>query len=343
MKIAIHHSSESYSKHWISYCEENNIPYKIVNCYQTNIISQLNDCDALMWHHNHANPKDKLFAKELLYSLETVGKIVYPDSKTTWHFDDKLGQKYLLEATNLPLIPTNVFYSKKEALEWISQTEFPLVFKLRSGARSRNVRLINNEREAKKIIRKAFNRGIRQYNPFEGIKESVRKYLLNKTTLVEVIKAFAHFVYPIQLEKSMGREKGYVYFQKFIPGCKYDIRVQLVKDRGYAMIRNVRKNDFRASGGGNINYDGSIVPINAIKLALDATRKLEMQTMAIDLIPFEESFLIAEISYAFGIDKGELDFGYWDSNLTWHSGEINPFGWMIEDIVTRINERSKIS
>jgi hypothetical protein len=53
---------------------EKKIPYKIVNCYDSDIIKNLKDCDALMWHHNHANPRDFLFAKELLFSLET-GKV----------------------------------------------------------------------------------------------------------------------------------------------------------------------------------------------------------------------------------------------------------------------------
>jgi len=55
MKIAIHHREESFSNEWISFCKEKNINYKIVNCYDTDIISQLGDCDVLMWHHHHGN------------------------------------------------------------------------------------------------------------------------------------------------------------------------------------------------------------------------------------------------------------------------------------------------
>jgi len=70
MRIGIHQSDASYSRHWVEYCKLMNIPYKIVNCYSSDIINDLADCDVLMWHHNHANPKDLLFAKELIYSLE---------------------------------------------------------------------------------------------------------------------------------------------------------------------------------------------------------------------------------------------------------------------------------
>ncbi|MEN6353037.1 MAG: hypothetical protein ABFD02_06235 [Bacteroidales bacterium] len=94
MKIAIHDSGKgSFSERWISYCKENNIDYKIVNAYNTNIVLELEDCDAFMWHHHHALYKDVLFARQLLYSLQISGKKVFPDFNTCWHFDDKLGQK----------------------------------------------------------------------------------------------------------------------------------------------------------------------------------------------------------------------------------------------------------
>ena len=115
MKIGIHHREGSYSERWIEYCQEHRIDYKIVNAYDSNIVDQLSDCDIFMWHHHHANYKDALFAKQLLYSLQIAGKKVFPDFNTGWHFDDKVGQKYLLEAIEAPLVPSYVFYTKKEA------------------------------------------------------------------------------------------------------------------------------------------------------------------------------------------------------------------------------------
>ena len=100
MKIAIHHRPGSFSDRWIEYCKQNEIDYKIVNAYDNNIVEQVSDCDAFMWHHHHANVKDTLFANQLIYSLETAGIKCFPDFHTTWHFDDKVGQKYLLEAVD---------------------------------------------------------------------------------------------------------------------------------------------------------------------------------------------------------------------------------------------------
>ena len=90
MKIAIHDSKGSFSKYWIEYCEKSSIQYKIVNAYSSDIIQNLEDCDAFMWHHHHGDYRDVLFAKQLLYSLQASGKKVFPDYSTCWHFDDKV-------------------------------------------------------------------------------------------------------------------------------------------------------------------------------------------------------------------------------------------------------------
>ena len=339
MKLAIHHKIGSYSQHWIAYCKEKKISYKIVNCYDSDIVQQLEDCDALMWHHNHANPKDKLFAKQLLYSLETAGKVVYPDQRTTWHFDDKLGQKYLLEAMELPVVPAFAFYSKKEALKWVLTANFPLVHKLRSGAASGNVKLVRNKNEAVKIINKAFGKGFRQHEAYGGIKESIRKYLSGSTSLKEVIKSIAHIFYPIQLERSMGREKGYVYFQEFIANCSFDLRVKVINDKCWAFKRMVRKNDFRASGSGVFEFSEKTIPLNVVKIALDAAKKLSLQSVAFDILETQSGEIkIIELSYAFGYDEGE-NYGFWDNNFKWHPGYFNPFGWMVENVISKVNER----
>ena len=332
MKIGIH-KGKGYSKHWIAYCEDKGIPFKVVDCYRSDIVQQLSDCDALMWHYRHDDYRDMLFAKQLIFSLEAAGKKVFPNSNTCWHFDDKVGQKYLLEAIGAPLVPSYVFYDKAPALKWIEETSFPKVFKLRGGAASANVKLVKSKKHARKLVRQAFGKGFPQFDRIENLKERLRKYREGKDSFLGLLKGFGRLFIPTEFARMRNNEKGYVYFQQFVPDCKFDIRVQMVGNLSYAMVRKVRNNDFRASGGGNIDYDGSTVPKSAIAIAQHIQKVLKMQTMAIDLLPYGDSYKIAEISYAFGIDEGELDFGYWDSTITWNPGKINPFGWMVELIV----------
>ena len=82
MKIAIHKNDTLYTQYWIEHCDKNNIEYKLVDAYDTNIVGILADCDIFMWYFSHLDYRDISFAKQLIFSLEQMGKIVFPNSKT---------------------------------------------------------------------------------------------------------------------------------------------------------------------------------------------------------------------------------------------------------------------
>ena len=330
--IAIHHSKGSFSDRWITYCKANEIAYKIVDCYQSDIMHQLDDCDALMWHINHQNSKDVLFAKQLLYSVNAAGKRVFPDYNTAWHFDDKVGQKYLLEAIGAPLVPTWIMYNKKDALVWAEKNSFPKVFKLRGGAGSANVRLAKTKSEAVQLIEKAFGRGFSQYDSLGNLKERIRKYQLGKTDIFDVIKGFVRIIYPTKYTMVAGRERGYVYFQEFIPENNYDIRVIVIGDKAFAIKRMVRDDDFRASGSGNIRYEKENFEDTTIKLSFILSLNLKSQCVAFDYVYQDKQPYLVEISFGFVKEVYDSCVGYWDKDMTWYPGAFNPYGWMVEQI-----------
>ena len=148
MKIAIHKGESDFSDRWIKYCEIHDIEYKLVDAFSNDIIGNLKDCSVFMWHHHHGKYKDVLVAKKILFSLQQAGLKVFPDFNTGWHFDDKVAQKYLLEAINIPSVNSYVFYNKDHALCWAHKTIYPKVFKLKGGAGATNVKLVKNKKQA---------------------------------------------------------------------------------------------------------------------------------------------------------------------------------------------------
>jgi glutathione synthase/RimK-type ligase-like ATP-grasp enzyme len=331
--IAIHHTKGSFSERWVAYCEAEGIPFKIVDCYRSDIMQQLHGCNFLMWHFNHASAKDVLFARQLLYAVEASGRKVFPDYHTMWHFDDKVGQKYLLEGIGAPFVPTWVFYDKSEALEWTQQNSFPKVFKLRGGAGSANVQLARTRSDGEKLISKAFGRGFSQYNAAANLKERVRKYCVGKTDLFDVLKGFARMAYPTRHAVVAGRDRGYVYFQEFVSGNDHDIRVIVIGDRAFAIKRMVRENDFRASGSGNILYKKKHFDEVTIRLAFNLAQRLYTQCVAFDFVYQDSKPLLVEISYCFVKEGYDPCVGYWDKDLNWHQGPFNPYGWMINNMI----------
>jgi glutathione synthase/RimK-type ligase-like ATP-grasp enzyme len=333
MKIAIHHSKISFSDKWISYCMDNAIPYKIVNCYDSDIVFQLEDCNALMWHHYHFSEKDLLFAKQLLYSLEMAGKTVFPDFRTGWHFDDKLGQKYLLESINAPLVPSYAFYSEKTALEWVATAAFPKVFKLRRGSSSRNVMLVKSHRQAVKLIKRAFSNGFKQYDAWSGLMDRWRLYKQGDSSLKKVFDGVGRLYYPMPYSKVLGRERGYVYFQDLIPDNTHDIRINYVFNRCFGVRRAVRPGDFRASGSYIIDKNMANIPPEAIRIAFSVASKLKLQTAAFDFVMNDGEPKIVEVSYGFGFSHDQFELGYWDADLNFHTDIFNPFGWIVEGVI----------
>lgn len=335
MKLAIHHRPGSFSDRWIEYCKKQGIEFKIVNAYSSDIIGQVVDCDAFMWHHHHESIKDTLFAKQLIYSLETAGIRCFPNFHTTWHFDDKVGQKYLLEAVGAPLVPSYVFYSKKEALAWIDQTEFPKVFKTRGGAGSKNVLLAHNKREAQKLVKKAFGKGFPQSSVSNLISENWRKHKEGRMSLFAVFKDFAaYFLKPGTFSKMHAPERGYIYFQDFIPNNSFDIRVIVIGDKSFAIKRQVRKNDFRASGSGYILYDRNEIPESCVQVSFEVSKKLKVQCLAYDYVfDVDGKPAIVEISYGFAMHGYDPCPGYWTEDMQWHEGRFNPQEWMVQCLV----------
>jgi len=343
MKLAIHHRPGSFSDRWIAYCEEQGIDYKIVNAFDTDIIQQVSDCDAFMWHHNHTAFKDKLTAKRILFALEHAGIKVFPNFKTGWHFDDKVAQKYLLEAIGAPLVPSYVFYDKQEALDWVSKTTFPKVFKLKGGSGSSNVRLVKSSQEAKKIIKTAFSRGFSQSSRLGVFKEHLRKIKEGEQgILIGVAKALFRLVALSDYAKQQSTEKGYVYFQDFVPNNDFDVRVVVVAGRAAAEKRYVRENDFRASGSGKFSYED--IDERIIKIAFETAKKLNLQSAAFDFIYDNENKpLIVEVSYGFGTGGISKAPGYWDCELNWYEEKFNPQQWIIDDLISHKKEIEKVS
>lgn len=343
IKLAIHNSSAGFHPRWIVYCEDQQISFKRVNCHASDIIEQLRGCDGLLWHHSHMNPSDLLVAKAILSALEHSGFRVFPDWRTSWHFDDKVAQKYLFEAIDAPFVPAWVFLDRCAAMDWVESTTFPKVFKLRGGAGSSNVRLVRNRDEARRLVRRAFGSGFSNYDALVSLKERWRKFRLGKAGPFEVVKGLARFMRPPPFARALGREAGYAYFQEFIPGNHSDTRIIVIDGKAFALKRYVRDNDFRASGSGHMAYAREEFDERCARIAFDVTERLGSQCAAYDFVfNAQNEPLMVEVSYGFSPEGYDACPGYWDRSLQWHEGPFNPQGWMVESLIKslRLNTRT---
>lgn len=330
--IAIHYQEgNNFSVGWKEYCEEQGIPYKLVSCYDNDIIDQLQQCSALLWNVNNFNYKDQIVAKYIIKSLESTSIKLFPDYPTVWHYDDKVAQKYLMEAIKAPMVETFTFYDKESAMSWIETVSFPKVFKLRKGSGSKNVLLAKNRKHARSLVKQAFGKGFPTLDMTSVLKERYRKYKLGKESFLGLVKGVVRMFIGTPFRNMSTVEKGYIYFQEFLPGNTFDQRIIVIGDRAFGLKRMVRANDFRASGSGNFFYAREEFDEECVRIAFETNRNGNFQCMAYDFIYDEQQRpLIVEISFAFNPMVYHDCPGYWDSDLNWHEGKVDFTGWMVD-------------
>ncbi len=283
-------------------------------------------------------------ARNGLNGAELMSMKGYPNFSTNWHFDDKLSQKYLSEALQLPMAPSWAFFERNQALEFANTCALPVVTKLRRGAGSYNVRLATSRTECLSYVRRMFGKG---YSPAPVPLADARNKLRVAATegigglkgVLDRLKNAPRFFRVVRRgRKYFGREKGYVYFQKFVPGNDSDVRISVVGDRAWGFRRRVRKGDFRASGSGVIDYDTSKIPMILVAKTFSATRAIGMQSACFDwLCDVDGQWYFTEVSLGFADSPVYNCDGHWDSRLNWHEGHIYPSHAIIEDFIKQLD------
>lgn len=284
-------------------------------------VSEL-DLFIYQWEH-YDGPKQ--IAQAIIPIIEYEIKVpCFPNWETSWHFDDKIKQYYLLKQPGFPIIESYIFWEKDGAFRWLESAQMPVVFKLKGGAGSNNVILVRNESDAERLIKKMFGKGIKSGRISD--KNSLqRRYSTPYRKLRhlggDVLRRIRGHCEPLFWQI----DKNYVLFQKFLPNNLFDTRVSIIGERAFAFRRFNRKNDFRASGSGNINYDKDEVDKRAIQIAFKISERLNFQSMSYDFLVNEKKELeICEISYTF-VDYVVYDCpGFWDRDLSWHEGHFWP-------------------
>tara|TARA_B100001093_G_scaffold448445_1_gene454036 strand:- start:5734 stop:6762 length:1029 start_codon:yes stop_codon:yes gene_type:complete len=339
--IAIHHSNktdtrDSFSSRWILYCESRKLSFILVDCYDNKILEKLRGVSVLLWHAYLRDNGSFLFATNLIRAIEKLGIKCYPNLPTYITYDNKIAQKYLFEALDIPHIPTQIYYDKNSALTAVKSAEYPFIFKLSSGAGSNNVIMVKDLRHAEKLVEKVFGKGMPSINRRAIINDRLKllKQRRSLNNLWSLLGSIARLIFPSKLEKSSPRISGYFYMQKFLENNKWDTRLIVIGNKCFAVRRNCREGDFRASGSGNPSYNIDNFPNEMIKIAFLCAKKLAMQSVAFDLIKDNDQYVIIEISYCFVLGDFYDDcHGFWTENLEFHKQKVDPQKFIIEDLI----------
>jgi ribosomal protein S6-L-glutamate ligase RimK-like protein len=328
---------QSFSTRWTELARASGHDVRLVNVFEPDLAAQLKGCDGFMWWFAHL-PHPREIGRRVLPAVQHGLRIpVFPTWNTIWHFDDKVSQKYLLDAADIPMPETWVFWSRREALAFCRDAQYPLVIKLASGIVSENVRLLDSFDDARYWIDRLFGAGVvslERRNPLSP-REVLRRLRGSAKYLLKGL--------PPDPGLRTNVQKGYLLVQEFLPGNDFDTRVTVIGNRAFGFRRFNRDNDFRASGSGRIDFDPAKIDPEVVRLAFKTARALGTQSLAVDSLQRRGERVLAEISYYYEGWALEECPGHWEfqgddpaERLEWVEGRLGPADAIFNDFVATI-------
>jgi glutathione synthase/RimK-type ligase-like ATP-grasp enzyme len=294
--------SSLWNKPWIEYSKTNDLRVVYLNPFDYHIIDKLSEVDVLLWHLNGYNYTDMLIGRNILYTAKKMGKIIFPDLNDAWHFDDKIGETYFLQSVKAPIPNSYLFYRHQDLMSFANVFDsFPIIAKLRNGSGSHNVKKINSSKELLKYSSVMFNKGFPSSPSLLYKSSSNIKSAKSLKTIFNRAKRIPEFLRTLKNSKVFPNEKGYVFLQEFIQNDGYDLKIVVVGEKLSFIGRNIRKGDFRASGGGDLFYDKKYITKDIIDSAFKTSKDLGVNCMGYDYVvdKFTGKGYIIEISFGF--------------------------------------------
>lgn len=343
-RVAVHSGVNGFHGRWCEFLEQEGVSVSRVNLPGRLAYGEIADCQGLMWHLPMA-PSVLQAAEPVLSPVEFVlGKKVFPNYATRWHFENKHAQKYLFEALGVATPATVCLWDREEARDWIeTEAEFPLVYKRARGAGSKSVYLVRGKKQALRVVDQAFSpRGVwhqRGYHAVSG--KPLRKKLgsICGNLVLRILDGFTHILsgsMPHLPKRFWMPEKDAVLFQEFLPGNPHDTRITVIGDRAFGFRRWNRPKDFRASGGGSLDHDVKGIDGEMVSTAFRISEKGGFQSMAYDFLRTSEGKpVVCEMSFGYQDTAVFQCPGHWDSRLNWKAGNMWPQEAHVKDFLGR--------
>ena len=242
----------------------------------------------------------KDYIEDIVLGLKEKGLTIVPDFKFLRANNNKVFME-MLKGIIFDEKINNLSAQYKGVLEEIGNEtiKFPIVIKEAAGAMSYGVSLANNKKELTKVLKK------------------IARTPNIKNDLKDILRSYKHKSY---IKESLYRKK--FVLQQFIPNLKSDYKILIFGKRYYIFERPVRKNDFRASGSGNINYIyGSKVscPKGIFDFAKDIFIQANVPHLSIDVAYDNQQFYLLEFQAIYFGTVGHVksDGYYVNENNSW--------------------------
>jgi hypothetical protein len=213
------------------------------------------------------------------------------------------------------------------------------VLKLSAGYQASNVRLVRDRQEALFYVDQLFAHGVTAlgYRPASRSRQQLRR--------LRAVTTHAKGHHPYAPTEQAELQHGYFFAQEFLPGNDLDVRITIIGDRAFVFRRLNRPDDFRASGSGRIDWNPRQVGDELVRFAFDVARKLDAQTVALDILRRGSEPVIVELTLSYASWAVRDCPGHWElygnhetGDLKWVDGSMRPEDAIFTDFVTPLLE-----
>ncbi len=259
--IGIVQDNETFPR-WTKYCRflDNNLfNYVLYDLHAHDWIEKAEKLDIIIGISSSEVWDLDEFRRKYYFLEKFQGKTCYPSAEHVNLYEDKMLEAYLARVYGFPFANTYISHNEADALAITENLNYPSISKISPASGSVGVELVHSQKEARKIVNRAFS-------------------AVGRNTFT------AHF-----------RQKNYIYFQDFIPNDGYDIRVIVAGNWLFGYYRKVLAGDFRASGMNLV--EKRELPETALRIAYQVNKVVNSPMLVVDMVHgLDDKYYIIEFS-----------------------------------------------
>ena len=255
--------------------QKNNIPYEIIRYGAEDFWKKALSATHFIARFKGFEP-DLSIGHAILPLLEDAGVRCMPDYNSFQFCGDKLRLAAFYSAKNIPSPQTIPVFSSADVDRWKKEVGiYPVVGKLRKGASSANVVLIQDADQLDRISTRLF-----EHNMVDG--------QMDPSSRDQLVSAFKRR--PVVTDQCL-------LLQEFAEGNDGDHRIITIGRRAFYYRRSNRPNDFRASGSGILSHEIDRTDPELTQLALALSQRFRFPMMVYDFLSKPRPML-TEMNYA---------------------------------------------
>jgi len=262
----------------IEACEEMGVAYEVVDILSSDWLDNVrkSDCGGFFPSPTDTYEEQNVVYMERVYFLnQEMGLPIYPSYRELRLYENKRNVAAWLELHGFPHPPTQVFIRKGDAMAFVRQADYPLVFKANVGSSARGVSIVRGRRDAERIVHRTFGR----FSP-----NHAKGFIKPKPGRV------------IHANQPGRAQRHYVIIQDFVD-IKWEWRLIRVGE-SYFGHQKLLRGQF-ASGSDLVGWGKP--PDHLLRLAKEVFDRGEFRCMAMDVLETKDGqFLINELQTIFG-------------------------------------------